>query len=121
MKKGTFREQEQKMPWQFKRMRAEMKTSTEGWKIMLRNSSRKRRKKTEREKKEKKIRMLEGNYRMSNIHTFKREQRKLKGRNCQRNNSGKFLRNEGGEFPGRRNQPDSQAHIRPHYFEVLEH
>ena len=31
-----------------------MKTSTEGWKIMLRNSSRKRRKKTEREKKEKK-------------------------------------------------------------------
>ena len=54
MKKGTFREQERKMSWQFKRMRAEMKTSTEGWKIMLRNSSRKQRKKIEREKKEEK-------------------------------------------------------------------
>lgn len=61
----------------------------------------------DRERKErKKIRMLEGKYRMANIRTFKREQRKLKGRNCQRNNSGKFLRNERGEFPDWRNQPD---------------
>ena len=79
-------------------MTAETKTSTEGQKIMLKNSSRKQRKKTEKRKK-KKIRMLEGKYRMANIRTFKREQRKLNGRNCQRNNSGKFLRNERGEFP----------------------
>ena len=98
MKRGTFREQEQNMSWQFKRMTAETKTSTEGQKIMLKNSSRKQRKKTEKRKK-KKIRMLEGKYRMANIRTFKREQRKLNGRNCQRNNSGKFLRNERGEFP----------------------